>query len=152
MSRFLSYIHNLRGLAVLFIVGVHVRGYEWQLDPDDQAYDFFVALFDNGTVLFVFIAGFLFQHLTHHKFDFKHYFFQKIKVVILPYLIVSIPIIMLRLALGSSELSLPIGFDEHPMAYRIFYFIITGVHMVPFWFIPMIFLIYLSAPVFHLLD
>src|SRR5687767_9365862 len=77
MSRFLPYIHNLRGLAILFVVGVHAGGYvtDWQSHPEVNR--FLHAIFDpsegNGTVLFLFIGGFLFQHLTHNQFDFKKY-------------------------------------------------------------------------------
>src|SRR5688572_27982578 len=121
MSRVLPYIHNQRGLAILFSVGVHVRGYRWDWEPGDLAYDFFVALFDNGTVLFVFIAGFLFRHLTHDRFDFKDYIKQKTKVVILPYIIVSLPILILRLYLGFGELPLEPGFDDNPLWYKIIF-------------------------------
>jgi surface polysaccharide O-acyltransferase-like enzyme len=152
MSKFLPYIHNLRGLAILFIVGVHVRGYEWHWEHEDKAYDFFVALFDNGTVLFVFIAGFLFQHLTHRQYNFGKYLQQKAKFVMLPYLIVSVPIIIFRLVNGASELPLGEHFDDHSAFYKIVYYLVTGMHMAPFWFMPMIFLIYLTSPLLHALD
>lgn len=152
MSRFLPYIHNLRGLAILFIVGVHVRGYRWDWEPGDKAYEFFVALFDNGTVLFVFIAGFLFQHLTYENLNFKKYFGQKLKVVILPYLVISIPILLLRLTRGGESLPLPGDFESNTVVYKTIYYLATGLHMVPLWFMPMIFLIYLSAPALHAAD
>jgi surface polysaccharide O-acyltransferase-like enzyme len=151
MSKFLSYIHNLRGIAILFIVGVHARGYEWNWQSENT-HNFFVTVFDNGTVLFVFIAGFLFQHLTHERFNFQHYLKQKINVVVIPYILISIPIIILRLLQGVKELPLGEGFHQHSVAYKIVYFLITGVHMAPFWFMPMIFLFYLSAPLFRKLD
>jgi probable poly-beta-1,6-N-acetyl-D-glucosamine export protein len=151
-SRFLPYIHNLRGLAILFIVGVHVRGYRWDWQPGDKAYDFFVALFDNGTVLFVFIAGFLFQHLNADDFRFSKYLNQKLKAVILPYLVISIPILLLRLTSGGEALPLPDNFESNPLYYKILFYMATGLHMVPFWFMPMIFLVYLSAPVLHAAD
>ncbi|MFZ6012904.1 MAG: acyltransferase [Bacteroidota bacterium] len=153
MTRFLPYIHNLRGLAILFIVGVHARAYEYNWAQHPEGYDFFVTLFDNGTVLFVFIAGFLFQHLNHGKFDLKNYFRQKLRYVALPYLIISIPILIFRLVYGAGELhQLPEGFDDHSLLYKIFFYLATGMHMVPFWFMPMIFLIYLTSPLLHALD
>jgi surface polysaccharide O-acyltransferase-like enzyme len=117
-----------------------------------MAYNFFVTLFDNGTVLFVFIAGFLFQHLNHDHFNIRRYWFQKSKFVLLPYVIISIPIILFRLKFGVGELPLPNHFDTNPILYKIFFYLLTGLHMVPFWFMPMIFLIYLSTPVLHALD
>jgi peptidoglycan/LPS O-acetylase OafA/YrhL len=152
VNKFLPYIHNLRGLAILLIVGVHARGYneDWSLHPGTQ--HFFNTLFDNGTVLFVFIAGFLFQHLTHDKFVFNKYFSQKLRVVILPYLLISFPLIFIRLRSGVEALPLPQYFESYSSSHKIFYFIITGLHMPPFWFIPMVFLIYLTSPLLHVLD
>jgi surface polysaccharide O-acyltransferase-like enzyme len=103
-------------------------------------------------VLFVFIAGFLFQHLTHQQYNFGKYITQKSKYVVLPYLIISIPIIIFRLIDGASELPLGERFDDHSAPYKIVYYLVTGMHMAPFWFMPMIFLIYLSSPLLHALD
>jgi peptidoglycan/LPS O-acetylase OafA/YrhL len=152
MSRFLPYIHNLRGLAILFIVGVHARGYEadWVCHP--KAHHFFVTLFDNGTILFVFIAGFLFQHLTRGHFRYGEYLQQKFKVVILPYLLISIPLIFIRIATQFKSLSLPRDFHSHSIVFQFFYHLLMGSHMPPFWFMPMVFLIYLTAPLLHAID
>jgi fucose 4-O-acetylase-like acetyltransferase len=152
MSRFLPYIHNLRGLAILFIVGVHARGYESDWVSHPKSYHFFLTLFDNGTILFVFIAGFLFQHLTHDHFNYRRYLEQKFKVVILPYVLISIPLILIRIATNFDSLSLPPDFHQHSFAYQFLYHLVIGSHMPPFWFIPMVFLIYLTAPLLHAID
>lgn len=151
MSGFLKHIHFLRGLAIILIVGVHARGYKWEWENESH-YNFIVSIFDNSTILFVFIAGFLFQHLTHIDFKYPQYLFQKLKYVILPYLFFSIPIIALRILKGSGELPLSDSFNQHPIVYKIIYFLITGIHLVPFWFIPMIAIIYLFSAVLHKLD
>jgi surface polysaccharide O-acyltransferase-like enzyme len=152
MSRFLPYIHNLRGLAILFIVGVHARGYETDWVSHPEAHHFFLTLFDNGTILFVFIAGFLFQHLTHSQFVYPKYLEQKLKVVILPYLLISIPLIIIRIKTGFDSLALPEDFHHRPLLSQFLLLLITGSHMPPFWFIPMVFLIYLTAPLLHAAD
>src|SRR5690606_22534998 len=101
MRQFLPYIHSLRGLAILYVIAVHARGFEsyWQSSPD--IYKFLDSFSDpsegNGTTLFLFIGGFLFQHLTHRNFVFGKYLTQKFKNLILPYLIISLPLIWLRL-------------------------------------------------------
>ena len=133
------------------IVGVHARGYTWEW-TDQTGFDFFVTLFDNGTILFVFIAGFLFQYLNHDRFQYLPYLRQKARFVVLPYLIFSMPILALRLYFGSSELSLAETFDQHSILYRMGFYLVTGLHMVPFWFMPMIFLFYLSSFLLHKLD
>lgn len=151
MATFLNHIHYLRGVAITMIIGVHARGYSWEWQ-DQTGFDFFVAMFDNGTILFVFIAGFLFQHLNHEEFRYFNYLKQKLRFVVLPYILFSIPILALRLYLGSGELPLDVSFDQKPILFRVFYYLITGLHMVPFWFMPMIFLFYISSFLLHRLN
>src|SRR5688500_18871807 len=129
-SKFLSYLHNLRGLAILYVVGVHARAFmpEWISHPEVNR--FFDTFFDptegNGTVLFLFIGGFLFQHLTQIHFDFKKYLEQKTKGIIIPYLVISIPLIIIRHNTHFESLSLPADFDERSVAYKVVHFIVTG--------------------------
>jgi peptidoglycan/LPS O-acetylase OafA/YrhL len=156
MSRYLTYIHNLRGLAILFVVIVHAHGFlpEWLSHPEVNR--FFNTFFDpsegNGTVLFLFIGGFLFQHITKNNFDFKKYIEQKFKVIMLPYIIISVPLIIIRINTNFESLSLPEGFDDRSVIYQFFYYLVTGAHMPPFWFIATIVLFYISAPILHALD
>src|SRR5688572_12657285 len=156
MSRFLPYIHNLRGLAILFVVGVHAAGYatDWVSHPEIRKFlhTFFDPSEGNGTVLFLFIGGFLFQHLTHNSFNFRKYLEQKFLNIILPYILISIPLIIVRLNTNYESLSLPENFHEQPLIYQFFYQLITGTHMPPFWFISTIVLFYFTAPLLHVLD
>lgn len=155
MAKFLSYILNLRGLAIFIVVGVHALGnvFEWENHP--AAYQvitiFFEAREGNGTLMFIFIGGFLFQYITHNNWNFKKYLEKKFLYVILPYLLISIPIIAYRIW-SNYDFALPATFNDRSIGYRFFYFIITGAHLAPFWFISTIVLYYLSAPVFHALD
>jgi probable poly-beta-1,6-N-acetyl-D-glucosamine export protein len=150
MGKFLSYIHNLRGLAILFVVGVHAHGF------DRNTSRVFNSIFDpsegNGTVLFLFIGGFLFQHLSQHHFEYKKYIEQKFKVIILPYLIISIPLIIIRIYAGFESLALPDNFHDRSITHQIIFYLVTGTHMPPFWFITAIIFIYLTAPLLHALD
>ncbi|MFM7372426.1 MAG: acyltransferase, partial [Sphaerospermopsis kisseleviana] len=67
---FLHYIHNFRGLSILFIVATHVLAkLDWK---DDKAEKLANILIGDGTVFFVFIACFLFQFLSQ-KYKFKNY-------------------------------------------------------------------------------
>ncbi len=156
MSRFLPYIHNLRGLAILFVVGVHAAGYQtdWTSHPNARAiiHGFFDPSEGNGTVLFLFIGGFLFQHLTHSSFHFKKYLEQKFLNIILPYILISIPLIIIRLNTNFNSLSLPEDFHERPVMYQFLHQLVTGTHMPPFWFISTIVLFYFSAPLLHAID
>lgn len=156
MSRFLSYIHNLRGVAILFVVGVHARGnmYDWSSHP--ESHKLIATIFDaqegNGTVMFLFIAGFLFQHLQQHSFQYGRYLKQKFKVIILPYILISIPIIIFRIAQQFHPWSASDDFTSNSWAYQFFYYLVTGTHMSPFWFISAIILFYFATPILHWLD
>ncbi len=156
MSRFLQYIHNLRGLAILFVVGVHAGGYDrdWKSHPEVRQvlHAFFDPSEGNGTVLFLFIGGFLFQYLTHNQFVFKKFFEQKFFNIILPYIIISIPLILIRMNTNYNSLTLPDGFHQRPVVYQFFHHLLTGSHMPPFWFISAIVLFYFTAPLLHKAD
>ena len=77
MSKFLSYILNLRGVAIFIVVGVHARGniYEWESHP--AVFDLLATFFDAregmGTTIFIFIGGFLYQYITHNNWNFRKY-------------------------------------------------------------------------------
>lgn len=148
---FVKYIHHFRGIAILFVVACHLL-LDW--GSGSKTYKILEILFGNGTVLFVFIAGYLFQHLTR-KLDYKDYLKKKMTNVIIPYLLVSTPIIVYRIITGD----LP-GYitDPHPdfinwpVMEQVLYFLSHGAHMQQLWFVPMIALFYLSAPLFYYFD
>src|SRR5688500_9095908 len=92
-KKFLHYIHYFRGAAILLIVGLHACiSLKWG-DAVLQR-KLALVLFNNGTVLFVFISGYLFYHLNKNHFDYVDYLKKKFLYVIIPYLVVSIPAII----------------------------------------------------------
>ncbi len=102
--------------------------------------------------MFVFISGFLFQHLLY-KFEFRRFLITRFLLVALPYLIVSVPaVVVWTFVLENASLGIPADFYEQPPWFRIVYFYATGVHLAPVWFIPMICLFYLASPVFAWFD
>lgn len=156
MRQFLPYIHFLRGVAILYVVSVHARGFESYWESNPQVFSFLDTFTDpsegNGTTMFLFIGGFLFQHLTHHHFNFRKYLTQKFKNLILPYLIISLPLIIYRFSNNFSSLFLPEDFSERSVLHQIAHFLFTGAHLPPFWFISTIILFYFVAPLLHALD
>lgn len=156
MRQFLPYVHYLRGVAILYVIAVHARGYASYWESAPEVYHFLDSFSDpsegNGTALFLFIGGFLFQHLTHNHFDFKKYLTAKFKNLILPYLIISLPLILIRLNTNFQSPSLPDDFYDRSVILQVGHFLLTGSHMAPFWFISTIILFYFSAPVLHALD
>jgi peptidoglycan/LPS O-acetylase OafA/YrhL len=148
---FISYIHHFRGLAIIFVAAGHLL-MNW---PEDSAvYRFFRVFWENGTVLFIFIAGYLFQYLSK-RFEFKSYFIKKLQYVILPYFIVSVPIIIYRVMQndypGYIFVSHP-DFLNWPVVNKVIYFYLHGAHMQQLWFVPMIFCFYLISPLLIFLD
>ncbi len=148
-KEFLNYIHYFRGFAILIILGIHVRMvYPW--GDNDIWKQLLITLLDNGTVLFVFIAGFLFQYLSN-RYSYVPYLKKKVLYVVLPYILVSLPAIFNRLYLepGTWEPDFLMNSSE---LVKGLYLIATGKHLGPFWFIPMIVLFYLISPLFVALD
>jgi surface polysaccharide O-acyltransferase-like enzyme len=145
---FLSYIHRCRGIAILYILLGHcVDAFVWDGSPVGRAVRIVAC---NGTVLFVFIAGYLFQHLSL-RFRIGRYLRTKLLNVVLPYVLWSIPAIVLFTVFAHREGIAP-SFYGQPVPLQIGTFLLTGHHLTAYWFIPMICVFYLAAPVLLLLD
>lgn len=150
---FLRYIHNFRGLAILAIVIGHVVPFlNWEINP--TLYPFVLTITTNGSTYFVFIAGFLFQFLSK-KYEYKSYLVKKFYNVILPYLIVSIPGILL--CLWKDKPFEPNSwvanvFSQWYIPEKIIVLYLTGAHFFHFWFIPMIAIYYIFSPIFIWID
>lgn len=150
---FLRYIHNFRGLAISLIVIGHIVPFI-DVAHNAAANTFIQGLTINGSVYFVFIAGFLFQFLSH-KYAYKSYLGNKFKTVILPYLIISIPAIGLCLLKNQpfySTSSLVGAFSTWPLLPKIAALYLTGAHFFHFWFVPMIAIFYVFSPALIWLD
>jgi hypothetical protein len=147
---FLDYIHNFRGLAIIFIVGIHsIISIPWE--GISVVKSLLVGIFNNGTVLFVFIAGFLFYYLSQDHFNYFQYLKKKLKYVISPYMIISVPAIVDKLFFDEgAHLWMTLEFQEATIFYKIFSMIITGRHSGILWFIPMITIFYLFSFLFEL--
>jgi hypothetical protein len=141
-AEFLNYIQTYRAMAALCVVAVHCTAL-----LTDGGKSIEGILFQRSTHMFVVMAGFVFQHLAK-KFEWKKYYISKLKFVILPYILLNIPIILYRIFLGATLLKN--GWFSACKA--IMYSLLTGNHLITFWFIPMISLFYLAAPLFVLLD
>jgi Acyltransferase family len=116
--------------------------------PDANSLHLCRMLFSNGTVFFIFIAGYLFQYLLP-KYRYGAYLLKKLQYVVLPYLVASIPIILSKLAGWVPDYPI---FAEHfgqlASWQKILVYYLTGMHLGPLWFVPMICLFYVAAPLF----
>ncbi len=142
----LNYINVFRGLAILLIV----VGHTMQIgNSGTWLNNIAFEIFTGGTALFIFISGFLFQHLSD-KFEYKTYLKKKWTNVILPYIITAIPGIILCFTMPAVYGN---PFDGLNPFAQIGIFLTTGrVHNVPTWYIPMICIFFLLADIFLILE
>jgi len=146
---FQQHIHVFRGVAIILIVCAHtVPSLNWSANP--KLGRFIDALANQASIFFFFIAGYLFQHLSG-RFKYGKYLFQKLKTVIIPYLIVSIPALFIFTKLAERNEIWP-WFYTLPIWKQVVLFIVTGKHMAPLWFVPTITLLYLAAPLLLKID
>lgn len=140
---YLGYIHYFRALAIFFIVAGHsIDIFTWENSENiERILRIYIS---NGSVLFVFIAGYLFQHLSH-KYEFRKYYKSKIKNVLIPYFLISIPAIFIFVTVMERD-TVWFGFYDNPTWLQVILFYLTGKHLAPLWFIPMIAVFYLIAP------
>lgn len=138
---FYKSINWLRGVAIVFVVLSHIN-YSKYIDSNAVA-----NFFSDGTLLFIFISGFLFFHLIE-RYEYSSYMKKKLDYVILPYLFVSIPVCLLSIFYYSTG---RVWFNEAPHFQNAFYLyayqISTGGTLLePLWFVPMICLFFVFSP------
>jgi peptidoglycan/LPS O-acetylase OafA/YrhL len=145
---YLQDVHMFRAVAIVAVVGTHLD-LDW---PPGFASRMAESLITNGTVLFIFIAGLLFQHRSR-TFAYLNYLKTKLLNVIVPYFVSSMPALVYQYVRHLGIYS--------PHAHHMFrnpiataaLALLTAAHMrVPFWFVPMIAIFYLLAPLLLAID
>lgn len=140
-TKILNYINVFRGLAILLIVAGHTMQFG---SMDSIAGRVSFEIFCGGTALFIFISGFLFQHLSE-KYEFKNYLSKKWTNVIQPYLWTAIPGLIFCF-------TMPIKYENSldglsPILQLPMLLSVGRIHNVPTWFIPMIILFFLTSSI-----
>lgn len=144
-----QHIHVFRGLAIMGIVTAHtIPSLDWSQWPLTGR--FVDALVNESSVFFFFIAGYLFQHLSA-RFVFRSYLRQKLLTVILPYLILSVPALIIFTQF-TQRTGMWSWFYDLPVWEQVGLFLLTGKHLAPLWFVPTITLFYLLAPLLLWVD
>lgn len=138
-TKILNYINVFRGLAILLIVAGHTMQFG---ETGSLTEKISFEIFCGGTALFIFISGFLFQHLSG-KYEFKNYLSKKWTNVIQPYLWTAIPGLIFCFMY-------PIRYENpleglNPILQIPMLLSVGRIHNVPTWFIPMICLFFLSS-------
>ncbi|MGI9233093.1 MAG: acyltransferase family protein [Woeseiaceae bacterium] len=149
-EKFVPHLHAFRGFAILTIVAAHSWSLLLFLDgfaTMPSKVNVFAAaetLFHGSTLYFAIISGLLYGLVLRGK-GWKAFFRSKVLNVLLPYAIVSLFFIsvfwpMYRQYFESA--GLPTNF---PVAYL--RGLVSGTIMLPFWYIPILMLLYLSTPI-----
>lgn len=145
-TKILNYINVFRGLAILLIIMGHVMQFG---DEASLAHKINCEIVCGGTALFIFISGFLFQHLSY-KFEYKNYLSKKWTNVIMPYLFTAIPGLIFCFCFPGLYKN---AFDGLNIFVQIPVLLSIGrVHNVPTWFIPMIVIFFLFSWLFLKLE
>ena len=145
-TKILNYINIFRGLAIILIIMGHTMQFG---NPKSLAHIINCEIICGGTALFIFISGFLFQHLST-KYEFKNYMSKKWTNVILPYLITAIPGIFFCLYCPIAYKNSFAGLT--PWIQVPLHLTIGRVHNIPTWFIPMIIIFFLFSWLFIKLE
>lgn len=143
-----EYMHNLRGFAILLVIYGHAVAALNSIDGIYLIRDLLV----NGTVLFVVIAGYFFS-VVETRYTYKKYLFSKLKNVVFPYIFLSIPAILIYI-LGYKSHHTWVDIDvlrQSSLIEQIIFYLTTGSHLGPLWFIPMIIVFYILFPFFKLI-
>jgi peptidoglycan/LPS O-acetylase OafA/YrhL len=136
---FLNYINVFRGLAILLIIAGHTMQFG---ESSTLIHKINCELICGGTTLFIFISGFLFQHLSS-KFEYKTYLKKKWTNVVLPYFLTSLVGIAFCFIYPQTYGN---SFDGLNPLLQIPMFLTTGrIHNTPAWFIPMIVIFFLCS-------
>ncbi len=146
---YLQSITILRAIAIVLIVGSHCHSIS-NIVPNGFIQRLLMNLTAGGTVVFVFISGFLFHHVFYLKGKTNVFFKKRTVRLLVPYLILSIIPIAYRILFEPNFWSsfIPPGktgaLNEY--FYPIFLFLISGDHLVAYWYIPFAMLLFLCYP------
>ena len=138
-----EYVHNLRGITILLILLAHSIA----VIPSTEGITSLRLLMLNTSVIFIVIAGFLFAAIAK-RYTYKSYLINKFKNVILPYFFLSLPAALIYI-FGYKNTHSWINmdsFNQLSMISKYLYLMITGAHLGPLWFIPMIVIFYVLFP------
>lgn len=136
---FLWNVHYFRAVAILFIVLTHIF-YIPNFENKDLGFSYLdkfrFTVFEGSTIFFITISGFLLFHLRSYV-KAKKYYFNKIKNILIPYLVISVVIIVIKATLQNEPVE---------GTYHFFQLLVTGKTQFHLWYIPFISLLFLISP------
>ena len=143
-KKFLNSIDYFRGIAIILIVLGHCYDLShWQISSNVDK--LFYSLTLNGSVYFVFISGFLYNHVFYPRFKYKKFMLKKTQFVFLPYLLFSLVPILLTVLVGDGGQYLPNNLRGQPVL-AVLWYLVTGRIIYAYWYIPMAMLLFAISP------
>ncbi len=146
---YLQSISNLRAFAILLIVGSHCHSIS-NITPDAFVHRFLINITAGGTIVFVFLSGFLYHHVFYQKGKTAIFLKKRALRLLIPYLILSIIPIVYRIFFEPDFWSRFISPEKtgilNEYIYPFFLFLISGDHLVAYWYIPFAMLLFLCYP------
>ncbi|MUH38162.1 acyltransferase [Zobellia amurskyensis] len=147
---YLNSINAYRGIAILLIVSAHCYSIsELKINTFPEAV--FANLTAGSTINFIFISGFLFHHVFYMKQKTHQFFMGKVKRLLIPYTILSIMPIFLKLQLEPHFWNQYFTLNEEGVINEyiapIFLYYFTGAHLVAYWYIPFAICLFLMYPI-----
>jgi len=147
------YLHSFnyfRGIAIVIIVAGHCL-YMSGWDVDRSVEKWLANLVLGGTTLFVFISGFLFHHIYSARFNYRKFMSTKIKNVLTPYLLISLPYVLYTVLVKGTGPYAEHIFSPEPGLYGsyvrpIALYLWTGRMLEAYWYIPFIMVVFALSP------
>lgn len=147
-KKFLNSINYFRGIAIILIVLGHCYDLShWEISNNIE--NLFYSLSLNGSVYFVFISGFLYNHIFYPRFEYKKFMVKKSQYVLLPYLLFSLVPILITVFIGGGGEYLPENLSNRPIIATL-WFLVTGRVIFAYWYIPMAMLLFAISPLINL--
>lgn len=162
---FLNEIHIMRGFSIILVVLSHTI---YMISSDSASKTLLHNFLANASVFFTFISGFLLYHLHRDQLleggYYRKFLGKKALYVLLPYLFISIIIFTTKFSIGYlnteiryclanggfarwlADKGLPALLNRQPFEWL--FALMNGFHAGVLWYIPMILLLSISAPLF----
>ncbi|MEP2280850.1 acyltransferase [Maribacter sp.] len=146
---YLNSITILRAIAIVLIVASHCDIFS-DIKQTNFIHRLLINITAGGTIVFVFISGFLYHHIFYLKSKTHLFFKKRVKRLIIPYFILSIIPIIYKLNNQPNYWTTFIPSEKTGIFYEYLYptllFLLSGEHLVAYWYIPFAILLFLCYP------
>lgn len=139
-----QYLNNYRGIAILLVIFSHAVT---TLPSQSPFLNALAPLYGSATLLFVLVAGYFFSAMSDN-YSYVPFLKSKFKQVVLPYFILSFPaalIYLLGMKATHSWVDM-VWFNSLNPGLAYIFLLVTGAHLGPLWFVPMVLIYYLASP------